>query len=265
MQLVKTSILALLCLICTLLPGQSPYEFNWRKEVTLLGVGTTTLSAGLLIHLQVKPYPEASIYRMNRSEVLSFDLLATYNISKKASNSSDYLVSGAYLTPLLFLPFRKSRSHFGQISLLYAETMLLTKGITILTKRLVKRPRPFVFNEHADLSDKLGLSARFSFFSGHTSISAASCFFTASVFEDFFPDSKWKPYIWGVAMTVPALTGYLRVAAGKHYPSDVVTGYIVGGLIGFIIPKWHKRSRLHAKRHLTLIPAPDRLVLNLQF
>lgn len=90
------------------------------------------------------------------------------------------------------------------------------------------------------LNAKLTKSARYSFFSGHTSSAAAMSFFTAKVFSDYFPDSKWKPLVWTMAATLPALTGYFRIKGGKHYPTDVIMGYTVGALIGFFVPYIHQ-------------------------
>ncbi|MEM9023429.1 MAG: phosphatase PAP2 family protein, partial [Bacteroidota bacterium] len=41
--------------------------------------------------------------------------------------------------------------------------------------------------------------------------------------------------------TVPATTGLMRVLAGKHFPTDVITGYAVGGAIGFLVPHLHRK------------------------
>jgi membrane-associated phospholipid phosphatase len=49
--------------------------------------------------------------------------------------------------------------------------------------------------------------------------------------------------VWTGAITLPAIVGYLRVKAGRHYPSDVIVGYGVGALIGYLVPTLHKRTR----------------------
>ena len=37
-------------------------------------------------------------------------------------------------------------------------------------------------------------------------------------------------------LSMAAFTGYLRIAADKHYLSDVLTGAIVGSAVGFVVP-----------------------------
>jgi len=38
---------------------------------------------------------------------------------------------------------------------------------------------------------------------------------------------------------LPAIQGYLRVRAGKHFPTDVITGYIVGLGSAWLMHKMH--------------------------
>ena len=41
---------------------------------------------------------------------------------------------------------------------------------------------------------------------------------------------------------IPAITGYLRVKAGKHYPTDTIAGYLLGATAGILIPQLHKKK-----------------------
>jgi len=78
-------------------------------------------------------------------------------------------------------------------------------GVTIaaaeITKRVVHRTRP-------DGSDRM------SFYSEHTAIPASM-------------STGWR---WQVAVPVVAGVGYLRMAAAKHYATDVLTGAAAGFL-----------------------------------
>ncbi len=87
---------------------------------------------------------------------------------------------------------------------------------------------------------KLTKNTRRSFFSGHTSHVAASTFFTAKVLTDINPDGSNNSLYWITAATIPAITGYLRVKGGKHFPTDVIVGYAVGALVGILVPELHK-------------------------
>jgi len=52
--------------------------------------------------------------------------------------------------------------------------------------------------------------------------------------------SRWKPIVWTAAATIPAITGYLRVRGGRHFPTDVIGGYIVGAAVGCLVPHLHR-------------------------
>lgn len=69
-----------------------------------------------------------------------------------------------------------------------------------------------------------------SFPSGHaTYVSSIATVLTLS-----YPDSDWVPWLaWGMAGAV----GFERVYNGRHHPSDVIAGYILGYYIGKLAMK----------------------------
>lgn len=256
-------IIFLLILSSQLLQSQSPYNFNWKQESCYLGLGAGFyMTAGILEFKYVSPLSESDIFSLDRASINSFDRNATFNFSPKAKKGSDYVKFSSYTFPFLFLINQKTQKDFGKIMALYGETLLLVGGLTSLSKRVFLRPRPLVFNELAPISAKQKNNARYAFFSGHASVSAANSIFAAKVFSDYFPDSKWKPIVWSTAILVPVATGYLRVRAGKHYPSDVITGVAVGGAIGFLIPHLHKKLK---KKGLTINPSFSSCQISLTF
>ncbi len=234
------------------LVGQSPYKLSFKKEPILLGIG---LSLEGVDQFQQKNNIEtlsiAEVMSLDRMSVNSFDRGATFNSSKSAKQLSDVLFLGSFSAPFLFLGGKETRQEWGKIGLIYIETALITTGLTGLTKRLSKRIRPLAYNDDFELSERQRKQNRFSFFSGHTSLAASNSFFIAKVFSDYYPDSKWKPYIWGAAIAIPAATAVARVQAGKHYRTDVITGFVVGGAIGFLIPHLHRSKK---KKDWSLTP-----------
>lgn len=87
-------------------------------------------------------------------------------------------------------------------------------------------------------------------------MTAANTFFFAEIFSEYYPESKWKPVVWGGAIAIPAVTGYLRVRGGRHYPTDVIAGYALGAAVGYFIPKLHEKAAL-AKKGITLDVGTD--------
>ena len=221
---------------------QSPYQFEWKKETAIatLGLGGWVVSRGLESNLH--PLTAQAIADLDRNDLLSIDRHATYNDHPKAHTISNFFFYSAPLVPFALLADKSIRSDSKEIAALYGETILLASGLTLLTKNLAHRPRPFVYNQNVPLADKQTLNARQSFFSGHASMTAALSFFTAKVYADYHPDSRWKPLVWSAAAALPALTGYLRVRGGKHFPTDVATGYAVGAAVGILVPQLHRKK-----------------------
>ncbi len=254
MQAIQQLILLICFTSSSSLAAQSPYQLDWKKEPVYLGLGVSTLALGTYLHKQNPRFTAQELAAKDRSEVNSFDRPATFNYSKKADDLSDVLWYSSQAMPVILLASKQVRSDFGKVLLLYGETAFINGGLTALSKSVFKRPRPYVFNEEVDEETKMSSSAQRAFYSGHTSITASNYFFIAKVFSDYYPDSKWKPVIWGLAVSVPAVTGIMRVKAGKHYPTDVIVGYLTGGAIGFLVPHLHKVRASDKGENLSFYP-----------
>ena len=67
---------------------------------------------------------------------------------------------------------------------------------------------------------------------------------TSMVYDDYYPDSKWGPWIKVGTFSYAAFVSYLRYASGWHYPTDIIAGALVGSTIGWLIPYLHKNDRI---------------------
>lgn len=228
--------------------AQSPYQLNWKTERNLLLAGGITGGIGLYFNTQTNPLDQETIATLDKRNINGLDRIAVNNYSTDAAGLSDIVWGSSHVLPLLYLSSATTNKEFGKIAALYGEAFLLNISITGLIKYTVRRSRPFVYNPTVELAEKQTKTARSSFLSGHTSVTATNCFFVAKVFSDYFPDSKWKPLVWTGAATIPALAGYLRVKAGKHFPTDTIAGYALGAAAGILVPQLHKQKdgRFHA-------------------
>ena len=221
----------------------SPYYLSKRMEISLAAV-----SAGLLIGAElvpVTPLTEDDINNLDKEDVPDFDYNATNNWDENSIATSDLLLYSSMGFPAILLIDKSIRQDYKKFISIWAETFALTYGLTNITKVLVSRERPYLYGMgegSADMEHKLEDDNQRSFFSGHTSMSAASWFMMASMYQDYHPQSKLAPYIWAAAYLVPAATGYFRYDAGKHFPSDILTGYFVGRMVGIMVPRWHKKG-----------------------
>ncbi|MCR9289234.1 phosphatase PAP2 family protein [Saprospiraceae bacterium] len=228
----------------------SQYTLDKKKEPIYFGIGLGSAGIGMGL---LNKYPELSdqeirnLTQTTPKTPFQFDNWATKQSSHKAKKISDILLYTSLIPPamLLFdLPTNSDGNKRETHAVLLAETFFLNWGLTNLAKRSAKRPRPFMYNDNFDIfpiDKRRKKDARMSFFSGHTSVVSAMYFLTASTFSEYYPNSKWKPFVWGTSISIPALTGFLRVKAGKHFPTDVLVGYAVGALLGgVLVPALHK-------------------------
>ena len=233
------------------LRSQSPYKLNPSKEVIWLSSGISVLASGYLVVRTTTPFTSDEILVLDRQNINSFDRFASKNYSTKFQNASDIFLLSSFGSGVPFLFKKQIRKDFFTLGIIYFEAATITTGTTLLTKALTKRSRPFVFNGEVGIEEKISRGAKYSFFSGHTSIAAMNTFFLAKIFSDYSPNSKWKPYVWTGAILIPAATGWGRVEGGKHFPTDVLAGYTVGALVGYFVPHFHKvRNQKETNIHI---------------
>lgn len=244
----RWTLILLFCCSTTFAFGQTvddgPYHLSLKREMLVGGVGALSIGVGTYLQNQLDSPLRRELKITSYDQISSFDRLGSNFELGNSRKLSDYgLYAGAALPMLLFTD-NNMRKDFMTIGLLYAETMAIAGGLTNITKAGFARPRPYVYGPEWAPETPLKSGDQASFISGHTSLSAAGSFFFARVFSDYHPDSKLKPFVWGLAATVPAVTGYLRVRAGRHYPSDVIAGYALGATVGYLVPTLHKKKVL---------------------
>ncbi|UFH53274.1 phosphatase PAP2 family protein [Spirosoma sp. KNUC1025] len=236
--------------------AQSPYQLKTGQEITLLGIGVASMGASVALNRTIDPLTESEIATLNRTDISAFDRQATYHWSERANQLSDItLFSDVALVGALALGTKTMRQDFKTVAILYVETMLLSNGIEGSIKAITQRNRPFVYNPDAPLDVKLTRDARQSFFSGHAASSFATAVFAGEVFRHYFPHSRLKPVIWIGSLGLATATAVLRYEAGKHYPTDLITGAAFGSLMGWGIPKLHEvKNRSALGRRLDVQP-----------
>jgi len=244
---------ALLLLFSGLLVGvqgqQSPYKLKVTYALTGAALGGGLSLSGHLYQRTIDPLSQAQLLALDPENIPSFDRVATRVFRPQTSRISDIGLLAGSLAPFVLLAGRKARQDWKAHLFIWWQVATWTDGLTTWTKALSLRPRPFTFyyaeNYPMVSSDLEELvkerDSRFSFFSGHSSFTTASCFLAARMFADYYPDSRAKKWVWATAILLPATVAFLRVRAGKHYPTDVITGYLIGAGVGLAIPALYKR------------------------
>ena len=202
-----------------------------------------------------KPTPsEAIILGLRKEDLNGFDRWAAGKYSESADKTSDLLFYGSIPVPLLLFIDRDIRRDALKISFMYLESMAVTGLFYTGTAHFVDRYRPFAYDKtgKVPMHEKLNGNTKNSFLGGHPALVGTATFFMAKVYGDYHPDSKFKYALYGVAVAATGTTAYLRHRAGKHFPTDLLTGTTLGVLSGVLIPHLHKNKTFD--RHVMLLP-----------
>lgn len=99
-----------------------------------------------------------------------------------------------------------------------------------LFKNVFERLRPCYEPELAGVINNIvGCGGQFSFVSSHASNSFTIAFMSIFLIGDRQTWLKWLMPIWGLSIM------YSRVYLGKHYPSDVIVGALLGILLSWLM------------------------------
>lgn len=122
----------------------------------------------------------------------------------------------------LYITSRINKNHYDESS---AILLALSEGtsalFTYVIKKTVKRDRPFRTLNNVNFTDTSNLAGTYSFPSGH----ASGTFVISTALTLRYPD---KPGLIIGLYTWSTLVSLGRMYWGVHYPSDVLTGMLVG-------------------------------------
>jgi membrane-associated phospholipid phosphatase len=117
--------------------------------------------------------------------------------------------------------------------LLVVESTTLAMMVNQIVKMEVARKRPDAPGEKAKPHPQHNMS----FFSGHAtwSFSSAVSAGTVAILRGY----RGAPAVLGGGLALATATCYFRLAANRHWISDVITGAAFGSLVGAIVPRLH--------------------------
>lgn len=173
------------------------------------------------------------------SKINHIDAGTGFNSSMKFISSSAIYIEVGSVLGLGLYGWLKEDEKILETGIVTGAAMLLNGAITLTSKYAINRKRPFeAYPDRIILRDKQSDNYSPSFVSGHTSMA----FNLATSLTLSFP--KWQVavpmYIWASSVA------FSRMYLGVHYPSDVLSGIIVGvgsSYLTFKANEWLKKSR----------------------
>ncbi|CAN5845019.1 hypothetical protein BH11MYX3_BH11MYX3_13890 [soil metagenome] len=201
--------------------------------------GITGLALGLGLVSQLIPVRTPELWK---AELVGFDEEAKGNFSPRASSLADGMLGLSLAAPALYLMGSTIDDADGDKLLLYGQAVAVNALIAGVTKRLVQRPRPYMYSKDPAArryAKERGDDGFMSFYSGHAALSFGAAV-TGAYLLGASGASKSTMYLaWGGGLMLASSTANMRVRAGKHFYSDVIVGGLVGVAVGYVVPALH--------------------------
>lgn len=166
--------------------------------------------------------------------------LSSDGFFKVVSNANIYVVAGTPVT-MAVVGLASHDDELLRNAAVMAAGTAVSYGVALGLKYTVKRDRPFVAYPD-DFADKTGhdYSDSYSFPSGHTT----TAFATATALSLDFP--KW--YVIVPSYAYAGTVAYSRMHLGVHYPSDVLTGALIGSGCAVLSHFVNQKLQTNSKR-----------------
>lgn len=237
-----------LWITATLAPSRVMAEYSltlWDIPLSM-GAAATSLYGSYLYGEMDVPSSEDKV---PESDLLPWDKPLAGRYSEFADNMSDgmaaFAVAPLVLGGVTWYNGGTDGKGFAALTLMYAQALAIQNGLNLMVRSLQLWPRPYMYakdGEGAELARDAEGEAYGSFFSGHVSAAFTVAVFTSEWFSEMYPNSPYKGIVWASSLSLAGFMGALRIAAGKHYLSDVVAGALVGTGVSFVILRAHEKK-----------------------
>ena len=226
------AVLVLLAITGPSAQGQAPYSAGWGDAVSVVAAGI----AAVIPHATKLPKAAPSCAPCDPASLPGIDRVALHNFSASAGTTSGVLLMGVIgFAGVASFDGATPAQRRGHVAVL-ANSVAWTLAATDWMKVVVRRKRPVLYTAGAAAAAADPNSQR-SFPSGHASIAfAAATTYLMMAQREHLPHRGRN----AVLLYVGALgVSVLRVSAGKHFPTDVLGGAVLGTGIGWLAAKVH--------------------------
>jgi membrane-associated phospholipid phosphatase len=232
-----------------------------------LTITIATAAPSFALGLWVEPALPNRVPRPGtEADVAKIDRIALGRYETAPKIASDVLLATSIAAPLVYhaieaglrrrgwspLRGRGFLARYGTDVLILAESFAINALLTEVLKAAIRRPRPYTFlaPEEVDpavreqlIADQQDNDADWSFPSGHTSTAFTAATAGATMLTlELLGRSRWAIALaWVGGLSMAGTVAALRVAAGRHFTSDVITSALIGTGIGAAVPLAHWR------------------------
>lgn len=214
---------------------QGTFRWDWQMDLPLtVATGATWAILYFQVEPGLAPYGQ-------KARTTGIDALVPPREDPRPAAVSDVLLYGGMgvAAATVVLDGALDRQQPGTRLLLLAETIAVNGAATETLKLAVRRPRPYTAVTDADPALLEEVDAEMSFPSGHTSFTAATTIAVARMIHASGGSTAEVAIAYGAATALTATVGTLRVTSGRHHPTDVLAGALIGGSIGWLVPMAH--------------------------
>lgn len=228
------------------IPDKSPfperaYQLQWEIDVPLFAIGGA-LALGREIrssNSSAPAYCTTVPEGCDENDLNAIDKPFAGTYDERWSDATDVVVLVLGLAPWPMLWFDNTLLNtLNDVTVIY-EAALTAMAISGLASLSASRARPFVYGTKAPEEVRTSPNGALSFVSGHATMAFA---LSTSTFWTIYRRHGSGVYAWttlGVGTALATSVAVGRVLAGKHFPTDVVTGAAVGASVGTLIPALH--------------------------
>ena len=219
------------------------YKLNFENDFPV------TLAAGGMFGIGMFLYSRMDTPNnlKDKDELLPWDKPLAGRYSEKADKASDigsvFAIAPLVVGGIAWHDGSSTGGEFATFSVMFLQAIGIGNGLNLAMRSLEIWPRPYMYAEDGDGRNKAENAkseAYGSFFSGHATAAFTVATFTDQWFRTAYPNSPYKGIMRASAYSLATLESILRVAAGKHYFTDVLVGALVGTGVSIGILEMHK-------------------------
>lgn len=222
----------------------NPFTFSAPRETALLATG---LAGHLVGDYRLKRLAPTRPEERDRSDLSPLDRWNAGTWNPHADAASDLLAWGIgggmiWVDAWHLARGTSSRRPLLEDALILAQAYAWNSAINLNVRATRVHPRPFVYGSAAPEAERTKGEAAGGFYSGHASAAFLGAVYLASVYPLRHPEFEHAGWLWTGSLAAAAGAAALRVASGKHFPSDVIAGAAMGSLIGMGFVQLHRED-----------------------